>query len=135
LTYEPPRYIDTPEGGGNRGAGYTHYTRATPGAPVYHEILQQAEGARAHATRDEVLQDLRAALLEGKGSVLSDAAAEVARTRLQQEANGVRGGTTRVLPPGAGDALIGWVDEAGNKALPNQDLTPEQIEAREMSPE
>lgn len=129
FTYEPPRQIDTPEGGGNRGRGYTHYTKATPGAPVFDEIKDAAMGARAHATRLEVLQDLRAALLEGKGSALSDAAAQVARQRLQMEAVGDKTGSHR-LPPGAGDAIIGWVDEAGNQALPDQDLSPFEREAR-----
>jgi hypothetical protein len=136
FTYEPPAYLDVPEGGGNRQSGRTQYNRATPGAPVYHDIL--ATLPQSHATRQEVLQGVRASLLEGKGSLISDAAAQVARTRLAQESAGLTGArrqTSHTLPPGAGDALIGWVDEAGMKALPDQHLTPEQQAAREATPE
>lgn len=134
LQYLAPRQqrtnrVQRPTGGPN---DEPQYTRATPGAPVYHDILAEAGGARAHATRAEVLQDLRAALLEGKGSYLSDSAAVVARQRLAQQARGMKG-TSAVLPPGAGDALIGWVDEAGNRALPDQDLSEAQRMARDAT--
>jgi hypothetical protein len=110
---------------------------AIAGAPVYHEILEAAQGARAHATRAEVVADLRAAILEGKGSALSDAAAIVARGRIAQEATApLRGQTLRHtvrLPQGAGDALIGWVDDQGTRALPDLDLPVEAAAARELS--
>ena len=127
---------------------------AISGAPVYHEILTAAKGARAHATRQEVLADLRAALLEGKGTTISDAAAQVARGRLTQVAEGRRGGvftrrsghggkgapviTTKeghaiISEPGAGDSIIGWVDEAGMQALPEQDLSEFERSAREAT--
>lgn len=102
------------------------------GAPVYHEILKAAGGARSHATRAEMLADLRAALLEGKGSVLSDAAAQVARGRMAQEAQGIeRGAHSLVSVKGQGDDLIGWVDESGARALPDQELDEWQRAARD----
>lgn len=104
---------------------------AVAGAPVYHDILQAAGGARAHATRAEVIRDLRAALHEGRGSHLSDAAAQIARERLADEAVGGRK-FTRSSSPGAGDDLIGWVDEVtGDRALPHQDLDAAGQMARE----
>lgn len=120
FTYESPRLQRAGARVVDRG-----YTRATPGAPVYHDILRDAAGARAHATRAEVLQELRAALREGKGSLISDAAAQTARKR-------IAGQLKRGSPEGAGDELIGWVDEAtGQRTLPPQDLDEWQRMARE----
>lgn len=112
------------------------------GAPVYHEILKAAAGnpsaweagtgPRGHATRAEMLADIRAALLEGKGSVLSDAAAQIARGRIAQEAQGIeRGAHSIIAPKGFGDEIIGWVDEAGDRALPEQELDEWQRAARD----
>lgn len=123
---------------------------AIAGAPVYHEILAAAEGSFAHATRANTLQHIREALLEGKGNGLTDAAAQVARSRLAQRAAGGRtpegaragsftlqtgqggkGGGTKSVSVGhdiraahgdEGDTLIGWVDRHGEHALPEQDL-------------
>lgn len=126
---------------------------ATAGAPVYHDIRELSEGGQ-NATRDDVLQALRSALLEGKGSALSDAAVEVAARRQQFEsaeateqgsgrrANWVRDagtGKTRIRyrplsAQGEGDALIHWTDEAtGDVATPQQDLSPAEQDAREAS--
>lgn len=131
LQYERPGSVDVPQGGGNRASGYSQYNRATPGAPVYHDILEAAKGAHAHATRADVLKALRGSLLEGRGSVLSDAAAQVARQRIAQEAAGAQRPLRLSLPKGAGDQLIGWVDESGTRALPLQDLDEFQRAARE----
>lgn len=99
---------------------------STPGAPVYHDIIGKAEGNFAHVTRANMLKQVRAALLEGKGTGLTDAAAAVARTRIAQRAAG-RGA---LLEPhnilaqrgDEGDALISWIDHNGEQALPDQDL-------------
>jgi hypothetical protein len=106
---------------------------AIPGAPVYHEIKGAAEGAFQHATREQQLQAIRTALLQGKGSALTDAAAEVARSRIAQEAMGIEKGPHNILaPPGAGDELIGWVDPiTGEQALPGQQLDEWTRAARE----
>lgn len=120
------------------------------GASVFHDILYAADGAYAHAERADIIKALRAALLEGKGSGISDAAAQVARRRTQIETlhpdEQRRQRTGRRLPsgqkvlqfetrsqPGAGDHLIGWVDEHGEQALPEQDLSDAHREARDAS--
>lgn len=132
--YQRGMQIDTPTGLGNRGAGYTHYIQATPWAPVAEDLSLRLP--TRSPDRSSFLPAIRAALLEGKGSLISDVAATVARERLAEEAAGT---TPRhrvykpALPPGAGDALIGWVDEAGNKALAEQDRTPEQQIAHEAT--
>lgn len=100
---------------------------AIPGAPVYHEILGAAEGFQ-HATREQVIQKLRAAVLEGKGSHLSDAAAQVARARLAGE-----GAEPPLHGHAAGDHLIGWEDAAGRAAIPDHDLSEWQRVAREAT--
>lgn len=123
---------------------------AVPGAPVYHEILQEAINGGSfnkHVTRAQVAQHIRQALLEGRGTGLTDAAAQIARKRMAQEAAGGgkgktwkdRQGVTRRLGyaitsnPGDGDHLIGWVDDAGRAALPDVELDPLVREVRELS--
>lgn len=131
---------------------------ALSGAPVYHEVIAAAQGSFSHVTRGKMLAHIRTALLEGKGNGLTDAAAQVARGRIAQEA---RGGRTalgekagrfinREKPSGdpgrfrtvghaissaqdAGDALIGWVDHTGMQALPEQDLDEFQRAARDAT--
>ena len=61
---------------------------AVAGAPVYHDIITAAGGAYKHIPRVEMTRMLREALLEGRGSGLSDAAAQVARQRLEYRAAG-----------------------------------------------
>lgn len=106
---------------------------AIPGAPVYHDILEAAQGTYPHTTRAKMLQQLRGALLEGKGTGLTDAAAQVARARLAQRQSGAVKGKHTILSQRGdeGDAIIGWVDEAGNRALADQDLDPFQQSVRE----
>lgn len=107
---------------------------ATPGAPVYHEIIQAAEGSFPHVTREKMLQHIRAALLEGKGTGLSDAAAQVARQRLELRTGGRLKGSSILAQRGdEGDALIGWVDHTGARSLPEQDLDPFTRMARDAS--
>lgn len=115
---------------------------ATPGAPVYHEIREAAGGTFQHATRAQMLQQIRAALLEGKGTALTDAAAQVARRRMADRAEGhlgvARGRRNRPHDILAhvgdeGDDLIGWMDPAGQQALPSQDLDEWQRAVREAS--
>lgn len=107
---------------------------AIAGAPVYHEVITAAKGANAHISRADMLKQIRAALLEGRGTTLSDAAAQVARRRLGDRATGLgRGTTIRAQRGDEGDDLIGWIDEAGNQALPPQDLDEFARSARDAS--
>lgn len=112
---------------------------AIAGAPVYHDIIEaakgeQGKGPHAHVTRAEMLQKVRAALLEGKGSTVSDAAAQVARTRLEERASGLRKGSRiRAQRGDEGDSLIGWTDPFGAMALPDQNLTEAKRQAREAT--
>lgn len=107
---------------------------AIAGAPVYHQVRDAAQGSFQHITREGMLQQIRAALLEGKGTGLTDAAAQVARTRLAERARGPVGKRSSIIANRGdeGDALIGWVDETGARALPEQDLAPEVRQVREM---
>lgn len=97
---------------------------AIAGAPVYHDVLEVAQGSfPSHVKRAEMLRHLRTALLEGKGNGLTDAAAQVARHRLAERAVGLSGRSRILAQRGdEGDPLIGWVDESGARALPEQDL-------------
>lgn len=108
---------------------------ATAGAPVYHDIRAAAEGSFAHATRATQLRQIRSALLEGKGTGLTDAAAAVARARLEERARGsIRKGSRILAKRGdEGDYLIGWIDDQGRQALPSQDLSEVEQLAREAS--
>ncbi len=111
---------------------------ATAGAPVYHEIREAAGRSFQHATRAEALQQIRAALLEGKGTALTDAAAQVARQRMADRAAGklrpgMRKHSILAKVGDEGDDLIGWIDRAGNEALPAQDLDEWQRSVREAN--
>jgi len=132
--WQPGKYISMPSGTGNRHSGWSHYIAPNTWAPVSEDIyLHLPQRSPDRAT---FLPAIREALLEGKGSLISDVAAKIARERLAEEAAGTAMAHRTykaALPPGAGDDIIGWIDEAGNRALPDQDLTPEQQEVREMS--
>lgn len=88
---------------------------SNPGAPVYHDVKAYVEGNLGRedsgAARTQVLRAIEDAIQDGKGSLISDAAAQVARDRLA-------GKTRRQLPEGYGDHRIGWQDEAGPAAHP-----------------
>ena len=108
-------------------AGRSEPTRLNgAGAPVYHDIKAYVEGAKGKAdggaAREEVFNAIYDALTKGKGSEISDAAAQVARS-----------GWKRLLPEGSGGHRIGWVDQAGEKSPHPLDLSPERQAAREMS--
>lgn len=123
--YNPDDY--TAAGGGAR----IHSGGA--GAPVYDDIKLGVGGRRSHATRDDVLTSLRNALQEGKGTALSDSAAQVARARLSgKRALQDTGFTDPLLPPGAGDRLIRWIDEDGIPFVPDEEADEFTRAAREM---
>lgn len=105
---------------------------AIAGAPVYHQVIESAEGAFRHATRADMLQAITDALRKGKGSGLTDAAAAVARARLQERAGGKLARTSKILAKRGdeGDLLIDWVDPLGRP--PSRDLSPYEQAAREM---
>jgi hypothetical protein len=117
---------------------------AVAGAPVYHDIIGAAEGAFKHVKRDDMLAQIKAALLEGRGNGLTDAAAQVARQRLAARATAAshgletRGGRqalkeARIIhAQDAGDSLINWHDLQGRPTR-GRELSPYEQAAREMT--
>jgi hypothetical protein len=176
MVYELETYLpDTVQGGSTPGqlsalteelgdiasaVGYARSSGTTAGftvagAPVRRDILHAAQGNFAHVTKAEMVQMIKAALLEGRGNGLTDAAAQVARkrlatiglsreelaqTRFMDRLEGASGNTARIpyqriAPEGAGDELIGWVDADGNLPTPDHALTEYQRAARGASVE
>lgn len=117
---------------------------ALAGAPVYHKVIAAAEGAFKHVTRSTMRDHLRAALLEGRGTGLTDAAAQVARQRLayraagenpdfyRRKSSGKLAKTPEMMSRGdEGDELIGWVDPETGARTSATDLDEYQTAARE----
>lgn len=123
---------------------------ATPGAPVYHDVIKTGQ-ISSNLERAEMLRQIREALLEGKGNHVTDAAAQVARDRIERRAIREaaqagdpeararrqelqrRGADTAILSTyEESDPLIGWVDEAtGQPALPSYAVSEHVQAARE----
>jgi hypothetical protein len=107
---------------------------AIPGAPVYHQVIEAAEGGFRHVTRADMLAAIREAVLKGRGTGLTDAAAAVARARLAERGAGPLARGSKILAKGGheGDTLIGWEDPLGHRAERGQALDGYQQAAREL---
>jgi hypothetical protein len=81
------------------------YSHREAGAPVYHEILQEAPGTSA-MTRGEVQRAIEVALRTGRLSNAARGALAIAKKRLSEAGWRYEGLSSPILPPGAGTTEV-----------------------------
>ena len=82
------------------------YAGRQPGAPVYHDILQEAPGT-ADLTRADVQRSIALALRTGRLTNAARGALAVAKKRLSEGGGRYEGLSSPILPPDAGMPLVG----------------------------
>ncbi len=102
VPYQAGRQI-TDDVTGERGG---LYAGRQPGAPVYHDILQEAPGT-ADLTRADVQRSIALALRTGRLTNAARGALAVAKKRLSEGGGRYEGLSSPILPPEAGQVQVG----------------------------